>query len=516
MESTARELYIINPSISQMPQKLKVAGYARVSSNSDDQLNSFSAQVNNYTNYINQNKEWQFVEVYADEGISGVSLEKRNDFNRMIEDCRNGKIDRIVTKSSSRFGRNTLDNLTILRELKEIGVSVFFEKENIDTAKIQGEMLVTLYSVFAQQESISISQNVKKGIRMKMQNGTFVTGSVPYGYRLIDKQLVIYEPEAEVVKTIFKEYINGKSSVQIAKELQLADIPTKLNAKRWFAFTVSSMIKNERYKGDMLCQKYYSEDVIPFKCKINKGELAQYYIKDTHENIVSELQFEIANLLLKSRVEKKNNIYEEYPLSKKIVCKECGYSYRRKISNNKIYYVCIKHDYSKEDCNSVRISEKSIYEAFILMYNKLKLNYKYILIPYLQGLEKLQEISNKDNSQINEINKKIADKSEQICSMNGLLESGILDSAIFIPQNDLLNKELTELKQERSRILSNSDSSSDIKDTEELIDALESGPSKLIEFDENIFNDIVKKIKAHDNKKLEFVLTNNLIIEERL
>ncbi|MFI3327151.1 MAG: recombinase family protein [Clostridia bacterium] len=515
MESTARELYIINPSVSQMPQKLKVAGYARVSSNSDDQLNSFSAQVNNYTNYINQNKEWQFVEVYADEGISGVSLEKRKDFNRMIEDCRNGKIDRIVTKSSSRFGRNTLDNLTILRELKEIGVSVFFEKENIDTAKIQGEMLVTLYSVFAQQESINISQNVKKGIRMRMANGTYVSGSVPYGYRMIDKQLEIYEPEAEVVRTIFKKYINGKSSVQIATDLNKHNAPKKECTIKWTYKNVLNILKNEKYKGDTLCQKAFREDAIPYQKKTNNGQLPKYYINETHEEIVTEFQFAIATLLIGVRNQGKNHIAKEYHLSKKLICSECGSKYRRKVSNSIVYYACVKHDLNKSDCSAVRIAEKDVYDIFIKMYNKLKLNYKYILIPYLQGLEKLQELSNKDNTQINDINKKIADKSEQICSMNGLLESGILDSAIFIPQNDLLNKELTELKQEKSRLISNSDSSSDIKNTEELIDVFESGPSKLTEFNEILFKDIVKEIKIGKNKELHFILINNITINER-
>ncbi len=515
MESTARELYIIEPSINQIPQKLKVAGYARVSSNSDDQLNSFSAQVNNYTNYITDNKEWQFVEVYADEGISGVSLEKRNDFNRMIEDCRNGKIDRIVTKSHSRFGRNTLDNLTILRELKEIGVSVYFEKENIDTAKIQGEMLVTLFSVFAQQESLNISQNVKKGIRMRMQNGTYVSGSVPYGYRLINKQLEIYEPEAEVVRTIFKEYINGKSSAQIAKDLNKHHAPKKECTLKWTYKNVLNILKNEKYKGDTLCQKAFREDSIPYQKKNNNGQLPKYYIKETHEEIITELQFEIATVLLDLRNQGNNHIAKEYPLSRKIVCSECGSKYRRKVSNNIIYYACVKHDLNKLDCSAVRIAEKDIYDTFIKMYNKLKLNYKYILIPYLQSLEKIQELQNIGNAQINELNKKIADKSEQICSMNELLNSDILDAALFIPQNDLLNKELTELKQEKSRILSNNDSSADIKSTEDLIGILKNGPTKMINFDETIFKDIVKEIKVEENKKLQFMLINNIAICER-
>ncbi|WP_066460115.1 recombinase family protein [Anaerotruncus rubiinfantis] len=195
-----REIIRIKASADTIPQKFRVAGYARVSSDSSDQLNSFSTQVNYYQRLIEKNSDWSLAEIYADEGISGVSTEKREDFNRMLSDCKKGKIDRIITKSTSRFARNTLDAISVIRELKSIGVTVYFEKEGIDTAKITGENLLTLYSLFAQEESISISQNCKKGNRMRMQSGTYVSSNPPYGYRLVDNRLQIYEPEAEIVR----------------------------------------------------------------------------------------------------------------------------------------------------------------------------------------------------------------------------------------------------------------------------------------------------------------------------
>jgi DNA invertase Pin-like site-specific DNA recombinase len=181
------------------PAKLCVAGYARVSSDSEDQLNSFSAQVQYYTKLIEKNESWDMVEVYADEGITGVSTEKRDDFNRMVRDCHRGKIDRIITKSTSRFARNTLDTIRTIRELKGIGVTVLFEKEGIDTANITSENLLTLFALFSQEESLSISKNCKKGRRMRMSRGTFVSSNPAYGYRLVDKQLAVYEPEAQTV-----------------------------------------------------------------------------------------------------------------------------------------------------------------------------------------------------------------------------------------------------------------------------------------------------------------------------
>ena len=511
-----REVFHIDATVSQTPKKLRVAGYARVSSDSDDQLNSFSAQVRYYTKLIEKNDGWELLEVYADEGVTGVSTEKRGDFNRMIADCRKGKIDRIITKATSRFARNTLDSIRTIRELKDIGVTVFFEKENIDTAKLTGENLITLYSLFAQEESLGISQNMKRGCRMKMQSGEYVSSNPAYGYRLVDNQLTIYEPEAEVIRRIYAEYLGGMGANQIAKGLVADGVPFKNGGDRWRHQAVLNLIRNERYVGDMLLQKSYNEDTLPYrKCK-NKGELPQYYVKNSHEPIVERIQYELANILLRERGKQVNTIGANYPLSRKIKCAECGTTYRRKFTEGTTYWVCRKHDEDKTLCNSQRITEDSVYRAFIRLYNKLRANYKTILLPLIAGLQKLRDAKKKDNIELNTINKQIAELSEQNHVMTGLVSKGILDSALFISQADELNRRIKALKLAKARLLEEAEGDGTLERLQELADTLEAGPDCLTEMDAAIFGDMVDKIVAADTSTLDFILVGGLTLTERM
>ena len=514
-ENTQREIIKIAASIDKT-LKLRVAAYARVSSDSADQLNSFATQVNYYQNLIENNINWQTVEVYADEGISGVSFNKRSDFQRMIADCKKGKIDRIITKSISRFARNTMDTLQVIRELKAIGVTVYFEKEGIDTGILTSENLLTLYSLFAQEESMTISQNCKKGVRMRMAKGTYISSSVPYGYRLIDKKLVIQEDEAKIVQRIFSEYLSGKGSSMIAQDLNNSKIPFKHEKVDWSRQAIANILKNERYIGDMLLQKYYSEDVLPYRGCRNKGELPQYYVKNTHEPIIEKIQFETAGILMMERAKIINTNCKEYPLNKKIKCKNCNTTFRRKVVNNKTYWVCRQHDNNKRDCDSKIISEESIYNAFIRMYNKLADNCQEILIPMLSQLEKLQDIKTKNNPEISNINKQIAELLEQNQVINGLQSKGILDSALFISQTDEINKKIANLKNAKNQILQNDNQDDMIYSTKDLINILENEPISINEFDGRLFDELVEKILAYDNKTIEFELINGLILTERL
>lgn len=513
--SPKKEIIKINALKSEMA-KLRVAGYARVSSDSADQLNSFSTQVNYYQRIINGNPVWQMTEVYADEGISGVSVNKRDDFARMLADCKRGKIDRIITKSTSRFARNTLDAIGVIRELKDIGVTVYFEKENLDTATLTSENLLTLYSLFAQEESMTISKNCKKGARMRMSKGTYVSSNPPYGYRLVNNELVIEENEAEIVRRIFSEYLGGKGYSTIAKELMAEDIPFKNNKMKWRPQTVGIILKNERYCGDMLLQKSFSEDALPYRKRINKGELPQYYVSHTHEPIVERIQFELAKILREERRENINTDCKEYPLSKKIKCGECGTTYRRKETNNTVYWVCRQHDDSKELCGGQRLPEGKIYSAFVRMYNKLSKNYCNILIPLLTQLEKLQDLRTRNNPEIGTLNKQIAELAEQNHVMNGLLSKGILDPALFISQTDELQKKIRKLKSAKLKLLEEQDADDTIDKTEDLIDILESGPDKITEFNEELLNELVEKVIAYDDKTIDFELINGLVLKERL
>ena len=213
------QVIIIDPILQVRSHKLRTAAYARVSSDSDDQLYSFTAQVSYYTELIKGNEEWEFVDIYADEGITGLRMDKRDDFLRMIRDCRKGKIDRILTKSISRFSRNTRECLQIIRELKSIGVTIYFEKEHLDTAEISDEMLLTFFSGNAQQESMTISTNMRWSYQNRMKKGRFITCKAPFGYRLVDGILQIDEQEAEIVRYIFDSYLNGRSKDEIAADL---------------------------------------------------------------------------------------------------------------------------------------------------------------------------------------------------------------------------------------------------------------------------------------------------------
>lgn len=509
-----REVIHIAPLVREQTAKLRVAGYARVSSDSDDQQNSFSAQLRYYTTLITANEKWELVDVYTDEAVTGTSTDKRDDFNRMIADCKKGKIDRILTKSTSRFARNTMDSLQTVRSLKEIGVSVLFEKESLDTDKISSGLLLTLYSAFSQDESQSHSQNKKRGNRMQMRNGTYVSSSVPYGYRLVDKLPQIYEPEAEVVRRIFAEYLNGNGICQIAKRLTTDGISRRDGGKKWRHQSISLIIQNERFIGDMLLQKSFNTDTLPYTKAINHGELDKYYLTDTHEPIIDRVQYELANILLKERgAVAKNITCGEYPLSKKIKCGICGTTYKRKVTNSQIYWVCLKHDEDRLLCQSERISETEIYTAFVRLYNKLRANYKVILVPMLASLEKMREARTRNNPEITELNVQLAQLSEQNHVMNGLMSRGILDSALFIAQNDELCRKIKGLKLAKTRLMSATAGDGIIEKAEELIDILTDGPELIAEFDEGLFSEMVKTITAK-NGTLEFKLINGLVLTE--
>ena len=257
-------------------RKLRVAAYARVSSSSEDQLNSYRVQNQYYSELISGNPDWEMVDIYADEGITGTSVEKREDFQRMMQDCRKGKIDRILVKSISRFARNTKDCLAAVRELKELGVSVLFEEQGIDTSKVSSEMVTAIMASLAQKQSESISGNVKWGVQKRMKDGTYIPAYLPYGYESINRRIQINEGQADVVQKIFSDFLVGRSTEQIAADLRVNNIPCKNGRAQWDSSSVRYILRNEKYTGNSKWQKYYTPSTFPFHCKINAGE-AQCY-----------------------------------------------------------------------------------------------------------------------------------------------------------------------------------------------------------------------------------------------
>ena len=280
------EVRLITPITRQGANKMQVAAYCRVSSNSADQLNSYAAQIRAYKKYIGTHKNWELVDIFADEGLTGMKSDNRDEFQRMIRMCELKQIDLIVTKSISRFARNTKDALAHVRKLKLLGVGVQFEKEGISTLSMGDEMLLNTFSALAQEESQAISMNQRLSIVKRMELGEYVDSNAPYGYRLVNKELVVYEPEAAIVRNIFTLYLHGFSTTEIARELSKLKIPTKTGKENWRPTRVAYILKNERYIGDSFYQKTYRETTVPFNQHINRGQEDRFYANATYKALM--------------------------------------------------------------------------------------------------------------------------------------------------------------------------------------------------------------------------------------
>ena len=313
--------------------KRKVAAYARVSTDSDEQFTSYEAQIQYYTDYINGHADWELVEVYPDEGISGLSTKKRENFQRMINDALAGKIDLIITKSISRFARNTVDTLTTIRQLKEKGIEVYFEKENIWTLDSKSELLLTIMSSLAQEESRSISDNVTWGQRKRFADGKVnMAFSSFLGYRRgEDGTPEIVPEEAKIVKLIYKMFLDGKTLNAIARHLTEQGIPTPRKKTVWQSTTVESILTNEKYKGDAVLQKSFTVDFLNKKMKVNEGEVPQYYVTDSHPGIIDKAEWDLVQVEMAKRKAKGKHHNSLSPFSSKIICGDCGEYYGSKV-----------------------------------------------------------------------------------------------------------------------------------------------------------------------------------------
>lgn len=498
---------VIQPTLVEKAS-LRVAAYCRVSSDSEDQLHSYAAQIKAYTAMVARQPNWQLVDIYADEGITGTDMEKREDFKRMLTDCRKGRIDKILTKSVSRFARNTRDCLVTLRELADQGVSVQFEKENIDTGALTTEMLVSVFASMAQEESMSISQNQRISYRRRMERGEFITCSKPFGYNLVNgKNLEINEKEADIVRWIFTEYLNGKSIDWLAEQMASKSVSTKTGAVQWNQTTIRYILMNEKYIGDTLCQKVFTT-VFPFNKKPNLGEQDQYYVKNTHPAIISREIFEKAQKLRLTKDAGGKRVHKKYLLSCKMYCGECGSVFERRLNrkSGRVVWVCAKHDDRAADCPIGRIAEEKIYAAFMRMYNKLWQNAEVVLKPALKQLADLSEAMLKDNPAMLEINKAIADTAEQEYKLNKLQAAGLLDADACIAKTRNINARLLELRAKRRRLLENEEVDEVSETIRQTIQELAEGPEKLIEFDEHIFKRLVERITVESNSRLRFRL----------
>ena len=367
----------------------RVAAYCRVSTDREEQEHSFETQKAMYTEMIMMKPTWQMAGIYADEGITGTVAKKRPGFMKMIEDCRKGKIDMIVTKSVSRFSRNNLDCLMYVRELKQLGIPIIFEKEGINTIQVSSELLLTLFGALSQAESESISMNVKLGIRQSLKNGNVRFSYKTFlGYRKgADGQPEIVPEQADIVRRIYNDFLAGATYLEIAKRLTEENVPTMGGGNRWFSERIKSILKNEKYKGDALLQKTYITDPISKRVKKNNGELPMYYVENSHPAIIERrifdrVQEEIARRAGKKKVKQTGTKTElgrysgKYALTELLYCGECGTPYRRctwsRDGKKKIVWRCVSRlDYGKKYCkNSPSVEESRLHNAIAAAITK--------------------------------------------------------------------------------------------------------------------------------------------------
>lgn len=501
--------------------KIRVAAYCRVSSASDEQLASLETQKEHYENYINSNSEWEYAGLYYDEGISGTKKENREGLKSLITDCEKGLIDLIITKSISRFCRNTTDCLELVRKLLNYDVYIQFEKEDINTGSMESELMLAILASMAKDESMSISENAKWGIRNRFLSGTYIISCPPYGYDNINGEMVIVPKQAEVVQHIFADILAGKSTNTIAQELNKRGVPTKKGGK-WAGSTISGIISNEKYIGDALFQKTFIDE--NFNKHKNNGEYEQYYCKGHHEPIVSQEIFEKANAVIKQHGLEKGNSGDtkkynnRYGFSGKIKCGECGSSFKRRIhykpSGKYIAWCCGTHIEDKNSCSMKYITDDDIKRAFLTMMNKLRFGNDLVLKPLLISI--CTSNINKNSQDISEIEKEIENNEEQRKQINKLLTKGYLERSIFIKANNQLITEYENLISKRDLVLRLNESGFTMEQAiKELIDFLNKA-EPFTEYDDSVFERFIEKITVVSREEVEFELKFGLKLRERL
>ncbi|MBU7008706.1 recombinase family protein [Phosphitispora fastidiosa] len=510
--------------VRQLQPKKRVCAYCRVSTDSREQQNSFTAQLEHYTALIENKEDWQFAGIYADEARSGTKLQKRDDFLRMMKDCEEGKLDMIITKSLTRFARNTVDSIQAIRRLKELGVAVYFEKEHIDSLSEKSELMLTILSSLAQGESESISSNSKWAVIKRFQDGTFILGTPAYGYTKDENgELIIQEEEAAVVRRIFREYLIGKGTYAIAKDLSEEGLPTIRSAEKWNDGVIKEMLLNPIYTGNLLHQKTMTTEVLPFKRQRNKGQLPQYLVEDNHEPIISREQAEAVREIFEYRrkqmgVDDTSKYQSRYAFSSKILCGECGGMFRRqKIyigkPYEKIQWCCRQHILDNTKCSQKAIREDDIQWAFCVMWNKLVSNYTEILTPLLDTLKKLR-MDKQQEQEIGECSNRIMELTEQGHILSRLISKGYIDPAVFIERQNTLTLELAAVKKKRSQLLDSNGFDQEIAGTELLLELIRNHPHVIEEYREDLFLQVIDKVIVQKNGQITFRLINRLELSE--
>ena len=482
-------------------KKLRVAAYCRVSTETEEQNLSYEVQVAHYTEYIKKNTEWEFAGIFADDGISGTNTKKREEFNRMIEECMEGNIDLVITKSISRFARNTLDCLKYIRQLKEKNIAVYFEKENINTMDAKGEVLLTIMASLAQQESQSLSQNVKLGLQYRYQQGKVQVNHNRFmGYTKDEEgNLIIVPEEAEIIKRIYREYLEGKSLVGIGRDLEKDSILTAAGKPRWRPETIKKILLNEKYIGDALLQKTFTVDFLTKKRVKNEGHVPQYYVENSHEAIIPKELF----LQTQEELHRRSNIYtgadknkriysSKYALSTITFCGDCGDIYRRVYWNihgrKEFVWRCVTRiEQGPEVCKNRTVKEAELYDAVMTAINRLLAGGDNMIRILEENIHAI--IGDTTEYKISEINTMLEEKQKELIS---LANKG--------KDFESLADEIEELREKRQTLLVEDASlSGENERINELIEFICTNKYRTLLYDDTLVRKIIQNVTVYDD-----------------
>ncbi|WP_018659241.1 recombinase family protein [Allofustis seminis] len=494
-------------------KKLKVAAYARVSTDSDEQATSYEAQVEHYTSFIKKNPEWEFAGVFADEGVSGTYTKKREGFNRMIEEALKGNIDYIITKSISRFARNTLDCLKYIRKLKEHNIPVYFEKENINTMDAKGEVLITIMASLAQQESQSLSQNVKLGFQYRFQQGQITVNHNRFlGYtKDEDGKLVIVPEEEKIIKRIYREYLEGSSLRDIKEGLEKDKILNGAGNKKWHISNLDQILTNEKYMGDALLQKTYTVDFLNKKRVVNDGIAPQYYVENSHEAIIPKEIFmrvqeeKLRRANMTSGKGKRRVYSSKYALSSIVYCSNCGDIYRRIKWNNRgkkstVWRCCTRVQQGPKACNADTIKEEDLHQVTIDAINRL-----------IEEKIELKEIVNKNIEKV--ISKDPEGKIEEIDNEMLEVQEELLKVANAKEDYSHLANRVQELREEKENILLGlAEEQATQNRLQEMKVFLNQQKMILYEYDESLVRKLIERIEVYE-EEFKVIFKSGLEVE---
>lgn len=488
----------------------RVAAYCRVSTGSDEQLKSLKAQREHYQHYISNHPGWELAGIYYDEGISGTKKNKRPELLHLLRDCAAHQIDLVITKSISRLARNAADCLDIVRQLKELNIPIIFERENLNTSNMDDEFILTVLSSMAESESKSIAANNRWSIQTRMANGYFKVSTPPYGY---DRNFEIIPSQAKVVKQIFTDFLNGQSSLTIAKNLT---VPAP-SVGKWSDSTIRTMLRNESYTGNLRLQKTYTDDA--FNRHINYDEETMTWYQDHHEPIINLDEFERTQDLLAQRAKQRNTkarsqkYRQKYLLSGKLNC-QCGGTFKRQKKAKRITWSCQTHIKENKSCPVKPVDERQIKVAFVTMINKLLFSRTKLLQPYLQALRK--QPANRKYKRIKELESAILSNTEKRDTLMTMLSQDLIDPKEMMTKTTKLIDQSNQYRQELSKLRSTiGKNDSLIIATRELLNYVDNHPVQT-NFNPQLFKETVEKVTIEDNSHLVFHLFCGLNLPERI